>query len=567
MPWSPTDVRKKYKKLTKKQSEVWAKVANSSLEAGDDEVTAIKKANAAVRQMRKTEAMSEAASLLVEAGRMISAANMKTLKTAMQSMKAAMDSIMPLMGDSSDEEEEEVSEVATWESANLEEAAKILAQADSYDSVRCAVQQALRQRALSNALAQKVAAGDFGYDDYYYGGGYPYIHDLYDGYVVYSLSGELYQCEYTIDENNIVTLSDEVEVKVSYVPVTTSDKQEESIDLKGDLVVLQEKAIREDGTARICLITPGWGSSGYYSKEMLKRDGPKVFKKGTHMYMNHPTEEEDRVRPERDVRDLAGVIASDVVWEEHSSNNIGPGLYADVKVFQPYKEFIDEAAPHIGTSIRAAGTAKEGEAENRHGLLVDSLKEGYSVDYVTVAGRGGQILSLYESARSRVNVEKVKGLINMEITKEELDSLRESAKNAATLETRLNESNALIQKMRDALVLSEARNVVSETLVSIQMPDVVREKLRESCLRTVPLTETRELDRDKFVENIKEAAAAELKYIEAVTGSVTGGKVVGMTQKITTELNAEEVDKNLGAALQRLGLSDKAAAIAVNGRN
>jgi uncharacterized protein YdaT len=77
MPWTPSDAAKHKKHLTKKQSEVWAEVANSALEAGDDEATAIKKANGAVARMKKTEAYSEAALLIHEVGRMISTANMR----------------------------------------------------------------------------------------------------------------------------------------------------------------------------------------------------------------------------------------------------------------------------------------------------------------------------------------------------------------------------------------------------------------------------------------------------------------------------------------------------------
>lgn len=614
MPWTPAQAKQKYKRLTKRQSEVWSKVANEALANGDDEATAIKKANAAVNRMRKNESLGEAAVTVVEIGRSISSANMKTLKNSLKAMQDAMRIIAPLIAADSDEEvdesanvlldteiDPELKEVATklekWELANISEAAKILAQADSYDSVRWAVQSALRKRAISDAMTAKVADGSLGMDDdYYYSGCYPYIRDLYDGYVVYSLDGQLYQCEYEIDDAT-VTLGDPTEVKISYVPMTMSSESsitfngkkvnyeelitefksmfsvKQPIDVKGDLVQLSEKAVRDDGIARVKLISPGWGSSGYYSAKMLERDGPKVFTKGMHMYMNHPTEEDDRNRPERDLRDLAGVIASDVSWEKASANNTGDGLYADVKVFGPYKEFIDEAAPYIGTSIRAAGTAIEGEAEGRHGLLVDSLTQGYSVDYVTYPGRGGEILSLYESARSKINVTETtkeavlpndtQETITVDITQEELDKLKESANKAETLEKNLSEATATIKKLGEAFILSEARNIVSETLATIEMPVAVRERLQKSCVRTVPLTESREIDKDKLVENVKEAATEELKYIETVTGNVTGGRVIGMSQPATTELKEEDVNKALEEAWKEFGFGDKEISIAV----
>ncbi|MGE4535418.1 hypothetical protein, partial [Halomonas sp.] len=88
------------------------------------------------------------------------------------------------------------------------------------------------------------------------------------------------------------------------------EQAEESADLEiiGDLVPLVEKAVRRDGTVPIKIIQPGWGSSGHYSKAVLQRDGPKVFTKGLHMYIDHPTPTEEAERPERSVNGLGGVL-------------------------------------------------------------------------------------------------------------------------------------------------------------------------------------------------------------------------------------------------------------------
>lgn len=553
---------------------------------------------------KKLQLLWESSFILGEIGRSISKANAKQITAAIKAMKDAMEVIAPLIAEDADEQVSEVKVESTldpllrvaganykkWELIKLGEAAKILAQMDSYDSIRTMVSNALRKRAISDALKSKVDVGDdIGYSDYYGYGICPYICDLYDGSVVYSLGGDYYESDYTISGSD-VTLGDPTEVKISYVPVSNNTQNEViTVELKGELVQLQEKAVREDGTARIKLIDSGWGSSGYYSEKVLKRDGPKAFCKGTHMYMNHPTEEENRLRPERDVKDLAGVISSNVVWEDASPKNTGPGLYADVKVLPTYKEFIDEAAPFIGVSIRAAGTAVEGEADGHHGYIVDSLTEGYSVDYVTMAGRGGQVLSLYESARNKivnVTIDEVTSSAivekldhteegyNVEITKEELDALRESANKATTLETRLTEtstalsaSQTTIARMQEAMILSEARTVVAATLATINMPNIVRERLTRECATNPPVTEDRTLDSDKLVEAVKTKAVEELKYLESVTGSVTNGKVIGMTAPATQELVEADVDKSLEEAWQSFGFDEKSSKIAAIGRN
>jgi hypothetical protein len=100
-------------------------------------------------------------------------------------------------------------------------------------------------------------------------------------------------------------------------------------------------------------------------------------------------------RPERSLADLAGVLAEDARW----SNTPEPGLYARVQVFAPYRDVIREMAPHIGVSHYVSGESKPGNAEGRQGNIITMIAHVRSVDFVTVAGRGGAIL---ESARAEV---------------------------------------------------------------------------------------------------------------------------------------------------------------------
>ncbi|PKL57409.1 MAG: hypothetical protein CVV35_00335 [Methanomicrobiales archaeon HGW-Methanomicrobiales-6] len=165
-------------------------------------------------------------------------------------------------------------------------------------------------------------------------------------------------------------------------------------EFKNDLQKLVESTTDSSGFMRIRIISPGWGSSGYYSPEVLKAAAP-LYKQGTHCYWNHPSRTEERDRPERDLRDLAGVLAEDAQW----SNSPEPGLYARAQVFAPYRAAIKEMAPHIGISHYAGGESKQGEAEGRRGDIITQITYVRSVDFVTVAGRGGAIL---ESARAEV---------------------------------------------------------------------------------------------------------------------------------------------------------------------
>jgi hypothetical protein len=135
-----------------------------------------------------------------------------------------------------------------------------------------------------------------------------------------------------------------------------------------------------------------WGSSGYYSAEMLKRDGPTAFPAGTQMYLDHPSFTEEQDRPERSVRDLAGVLITEAKWEKD-------GLYSEIRIYEHWALVIKELAEDIGISVRAMGEAEQGEQGGRSGPIITKITEGISVDFVTKAGAGGKIVSLIESAR------------------------------------------------------------------------------------------------------------------------------------------------------------------------
>lgn len=169
-------------------------------------------------------------------------------------------------------------------------------------------------------------------------------------------------------------------------------------EVRGDLVDLGEAGLRSDGTVPIKVISPGWGSSGFYSAEVLQQaEADRVWPRGTQMYLDHPTATERTDRPERSLRDLAAVTETDAVWRDDPLE--GPGLYAESRVFSQWREQVAEMAPHIGVSIRATAESSSGEAEGRKGRIIDRLVEGLSIDFVTKAGRGGAVLAVLEAHR------------------------------------------------------------------------------------------------------------------------------------------------------------------------
>jgi len=298
----------------------------------------------------------------------------------------------------------------------------------------------------------------------------------------------------------------------------TKKKEAAEVELDSDLVPLAEKSIRADGTADIKIISPGWGSSGYYPAEILERDGPKVFKAGTQMYIDHPTSTEESERPERSLRDLAGELIADARWEV--ANAAGPGLYAPAQVFKPWQSVVEELAPHIGTSIRALGKTEKGEAEGRTGPIVQELVAAKSVDYVTTPGAGGKVLRLIESARNSIaqggrDKEENKNMDQLEeVTKardKALARIKELEKAVETQETELN-------RLREAKLLREAADMAREALAKTDLPDVSQARLVEALGKSPPLKEG-QLDKEAFATVIDEAVKAEVAYLAEVKGT------------------------------------------------
>jgi hypothetical protein len=336
--------------------------------------------------------------------------------------------------------------------------------------------------------------------------------------------------------------------------IPASDKKESGTGLADGLIRLEEsccdlieKAVRADGTIPIKVIAPGWGSSGYYPKEVLERDGPKVFSKGLHMYLDHPTPTEESERPERSVKDLAATLTSNARWMENGS--AGPGLYADAQVTSPYRQFIEEVSDKIGVSIRAAGTAESGQAEGRKGPIIKSLAQAESVDFVTRAGAGGKILQLYEAARTR---QPSTGASEMD--EKEIMKLREAA--------------AKGERLIEVGILREAKDLVAEKLAKLEhLPDMVKARLAETLAKNPPVAGEgldRTLDKAKFDTTITEGIKAEVAYLASL--GIGDGAVRGMGASQTAGDDPKKLQADLTESFKRLGVGEKIAGIAATGR-
>lgn len=153
------------------------------------------------------------------------------------------------------------------------------------------------------------------------------------------------------------------------------------------LLEAKKPAAEDDGAGRyrIRIIAPGRGSTGMYTAPNLAESAP-LFVPGTHMFFDHQTMTEDWERPERSVRDLAGVFESAAEIMPDGS------LEADIKVYPSVNGIIRERWADIGVSINGWSVDEIGPDG-----VVPPLAGIQSVDFVTRAGAKGAVLEVLES--------------------------------------------------------------------------------------------------------------------------------------------------------------------------
>lgn len=140
---------------------------------------------------------------------------------------------------------------------------------------------------------------------------------------------------------------------------------------------------------RVRIATPGQGSSGFYTPDVLREYGPIAIPGGTKAFLGHNKPEE------RSLRDLVGTYPDGAYWVEEDS-----ALYADLQPStSKWSEVLNELGPLAEASISVSGT-KDAQGN----VLTLEYNRANSVDLVPLAGLQGsglteQIESLIESAR------------------------------------------------------------------------------------------------------------------------------------------------------------------------
>lgn len=155
--------------------------------------------------------------------------------------------------------------------------------------------------------------------------------------------------------------------------------------MKKKISLLETSAVAPEKKGNRWLVvvaTPGEGSSGFYSEEVLRRDAHKIVPAGGQSFINHDNS--------RNPKDLIGVFPEGSFWDEERS-----AVLAELETFTHWTEFVDEVGPHCGMSLYAVG--ERDEDGNITEILEDRLNGCDLVARPGLVG-SGLVEKIYETA-------------------------------------------------------------------------------------------------------------------------------------------------------------------------
>jgi hypothetical protein len=257
---------------------------------------------------------------------------------------------------------------------------------------------------------------------------------------------------------------------------------------------------------RIRLISEGPGSSGLYEAAVLQRDGAIAFPQGTHIYLDHLTEDEDDARGgSHSIKDLVGVTLNDASFSEGA-------LIADANFFSNFAPLLEEMREYIDLSIEASGSVKEGVVESLHPSPLNAIS------IVPRGGRDGKILELIESYRESGNISGVENLLESTqehrkdkgMTPEDIEKVAEAVAKAIA-----SQFDDLKEALKPATAPEPNQETeaptaadVAEALVVANLPRAARDRVYEALkVDGAVLADVIEAEKN-YITEIKESVAS-----------------------------------------------------------
>lgn len=287
---------------------------------------------------------------------------------------------------------------------------------------------------------------------------------------------------------------------------------------------LQKKGARW----RAILATPGQGTSGYYSEEILREFGPAAFPAGTKAWIGHAKN--------HDPRDLLGTYPDGAQYED------GVGLVASLEPLdENVNKFLKKVAPHTGLSMSVSG-----DTDSRGNVIVMRPFKANSIDLVDYSGLEGAGLQLQEQLYESLNFsddESDRGSQSAHRT----NPSKESSMEIADVQKLLEESNAkLVTSFTEAITrtLTEA---LKPAAPSEDDKTVEASTLSESLIEAKLPKESRDAVYAQVKAGVKleEAISGQKTLVDSITKTLTESAGTGFAARVGTDGKVSE-DWSLG---------------------
>jgi hypothetical protein len=358
-------------------------------------------------------------------------------------------------------------------------------------------------------------------------------------------------------------------------------KEAEMRTLVAEMIPMTEANVTTTGRGQVVVIQPGFNRSKkrFYPKETLARDFG-IFE-GAKMYADHPSEAENRDRPERSIKDWVAVLEN-----VHVRGTDG-AVVGDYTVVEPWLEAklakLRDAGQldKIGVSINAVGSASRQDIEGHMTNYVERLIAARSVDFVTEPGAGGAVEIFEADRETELDVDLVTAegfrdrrpdlveVFIQEAAQEkqtELKSIKEANMDLQEQVTQLTQDNETLVKERDDAIarattaegqLTEsqaaqdkavAQATIKEAIGEAELPDASKKRLLANFSEATS------------TEGVTEAIEAERTYLQELTEA---GTIKNLGPAKDKRQETTETDKAaLVESFKDMGLSDEEAKIA-----
>jgi hypothetical protein len=287
------------------------------------------------------------------------------------------------------------------------------------------------------------------------------------------------------------------------------------------------------------------------------------------MFSDHPTDAEDKARPERSIKDWVATLKN--VRMNDKGQVIGEAVVVEPWMQEKLATLRDKGLLNeMGISINAVGQATKQTIEGVKTNFIEKLVRARSVDFVTSPGAGGMV-QMYESAAENdidvisleslkerrsdlvdIIVNEAKAEFKSEVKKymELQETVDKLTKDNETLLKENGELKASIETEKQAKAKAEAQAAIKEAVAKAELPEPAKARLLE---KFADSTDPKGLD---------EAIKAEKDYIAKLTEA---SKVKGMGK---TEPDTKKAREALKESFKRMhpDWTDAQLENATNGR-